>query len=77
MSKKRCQHSAQFRVQVGLDALKGIEPVHAIAARHSVQAEALMSILSPLPVGDFIGVRFWPMYVEQTGMDRRPVGASY
>lgn len=36
MSKKRRQHSAQFKAQVGLDALKGIEPVHAIAARHGV-----------------------------------------
>lgn len=36
MSKKRRQHSAQFKAQVGLDALKGIEPVHAIAARHQV-----------------------------------------
>lgn len=36
MSKKRRQHSAQFKAQVGLDALKGIEPVHAIAAKHGV-----------------------------------------
>jgi transposase len=36
MSKKRRQHSAQFKAQVGLDALKGVEPVHAIAARHGV-----------------------------------------
>ena len=77
MSKKRRLHSAQFKALVGLDALKGIEPVHAIAARHSAQAEALMRNLSPLSVGYFIGVRFWPMYIEQTGMDRRPVGASY
>lgn len=32
MSKKCRQHSAQFKAQVGLDALKGVEPVHAIAA---------------------------------------------
>jgi hypothetical protein len=32
MSKKRCQDSAQFKAQVGLDALKGIDPIHAIAA---------------------------------------------
>ena len=36
MSKKRRQHSAQFKAQVGLDALKGIEPVHAIAAKRGV-----------------------------------------
>jgi transposase-like protein len=36
MSKKRRQHSAQFKAQVGLEALKGIEPVHAIAARHAI-----------------------------------------
>ena len=36
MSKKRRQHSAQFKAQVGLDALKGIEPVHTIAAKHGV-----------------------------------------
>ena len=36
MSKKRRQHSAQFKAQVGLDALKGIESVHAIAAKHGV-----------------------------------------
>jgi len=36
MSKKRRQHSAQFKAQVGLDALKGIDPVHAIAAKHGV-----------------------------------------
>ena len=36
MSKKRRLHSAQFKAQVGLEALKGIEPVHAIAAKHQV-----------------------------------------
>jgi transposase-like protein len=36
MSKKRRQHSAQFKAQVGLEALRGIEPVHAIAARHAI-----------------------------------------
>ena len=36
MSNKRRQHSAQFKAQVGLEALKGIEPVHAIAARHAI-----------------------------------------
>ena len=36
MSKKRRLHSAQFKAQVGLEALKGIEPVHAIAAKHGI-----------------------------------------
>jgi transposase-like protein len=36
MSKKRRQHSAAFKAQVALEALKNIEPVHAIAARHGV-----------------------------------------
>lgn len=36
MSKKRRQHSTQFKAQVGLEILKGIEPVHAIAAKHAI-----------------------------------------
>jgi len=36
MSKKRRQHSAQFKAQVGLEALRGIEPVHAIAEKHEI-----------------------------------------
>ena len=36
MSKKRHHHSAQFKAQVGLEALKDIEPVHAIAAKHGI-----------------------------------------
>ena len=36
MSKKRRTFSAEFKAQVGLEALKGIESVHAIAARHKV-----------------------------------------
>jgi len=36
MSKKRRQHSAEFKAQVGLEALKGIEPIHAIAAKHEI-----------------------------------------
>jgi len=34
MSKKRRQHHPEFKAKVGLEALKGIEPVHAIAAKH-------------------------------------------
>ena len=36
MSKKRRQHSPEFKAKVALEALKGIEPVHAIAARHAI-----------------------------------------
>jgi transposase len=37
MSKKnRRKFSPEFKAQVGLEALKGIDPVHAIAARHEV-----------------------------------------
>jgi len=36
MSKKRRQHSAEFKAQVGLEALRGIEPIHTIAAKHQV-----------------------------------------
>ena len=36
MSKKRRTFSPEFKAQVGLEALKGIEPVHAIAAKHQV-----------------------------------------
>jgi len=36
MSNKRRQHSAALKAQVGLEALKNIDPVHAIAAKHKV-----------------------------------------
>ena len=36
MSKKRRSFSAEFEAQVGLEALKGIEPIHVIAQRHAV-----------------------------------------
>ena len=36
MSKKRRQHSPELKARVGLAALKGIEPVHAIAAKYQV-----------------------------------------
>jgi len=36
MSKKRRQHSPDLKAKVGLEALKGIEPVHAIAAKYQV-----------------------------------------
>jgi transposase len=36
MSKKRRLHSPELKAKVGLEALKGIEPIHAIAARYQV-----------------------------------------
>ena len=36
MSKKRRTFSPEFKAQVGLEALKGVEPVHVTAARHKV-----------------------------------------
>ena len=36
MSKKRRQHSPELKARVGLEALKGIEPIHAIAAKYQV-----------------------------------------
>jgi len=36
MSKKRRQRSPDLRARVGLEALKGVEPVHAIAAKYEV-----------------------------------------
>jgi transposase-like protein len=36
MSKKRRQHSPELKARVGLEALKGIEPIHAIAAKHKI-----------------------------------------
>jgi len=36
MSKKRRQHSSDLKARVGLEALKGIEPVHTIAAKYQV-----------------------------------------
>ena len=34
--KKRRQHTAEFKAKVGLEALKGIEPVHAIAVKYQI-----------------------------------------
>ena len=36
MSKKRRQHSPEFKAKVDLEALKGIEPVPALAAKHQI-----------------------------------------
>lgn len=44
MSRKRRTFSAEFKAQVGLEALKGIEPASAIAAKHDVH---------PLQVGQW------------------------
>ena len=40
MSNKRRQHSAALKAQVGLEALKNIDPVHAIAAKHKVDRKS-------------------------------------
>ena len=36
MSQKRRQHHPELKAKVGLEALKGIEPIHAIAAKYQV-----------------------------------------
>lgn len=36
MSKKRRQHSADLKAKVGLEALKGLEPIHAIASKFEI-----------------------------------------
>lgn len=36
MSKKRRQHNPELKAKVAREALRGIEPVHAIAARHAI-----------------------------------------
>ena len=36
MSKKRRLHSPDLKARVGLEALKGLEPIHAIAAKYEV-----------------------------------------
>lgn len=36
MSQKRRQHSPDLKARVGLEALKGIEPIHTIAAKYQV-----------------------------------------
>ena len=68
MSKKRRQHSAQFKAQVGLEALKGIEPIHTIAAKHGVHpvqvsqwkkeaAERLPEVFSSRPDHDAVAAK--------------------
>ena len=36
MSKKRRQHNPEFKAKIGLEAMKGVEPVHAIAAKYQI-----------------------------------------
>ena len=63
MSKKRRQHSPELKARVGLEALKGIEPVHSIASKYSVHpvqvskwkkeaAEGLPEVFSRKPDAD-------------------------
>jgi hypothetical protein len=43
MSKKRRQHSPELKARVGLEALKGLEPVHAIAAKFTATRGCIRS----------------------------------
>ena len=63
MSKKRRQHSPDLKARVGLEALKGIEPIHAIAAKYEVHpvqvsqwkkevAERLPEVFARKPAAD-------------------------
>ncbi len=36
MSKKRRQHNPELKAKVALEALKGIEPIHALAAKYKL-----------------------------------------
>ena len=36
MKRKRRNHSAEFKARVGLEALKGLKPIHEIAAEYEV-----------------------------------------
>ena len=36
MSKKRRQHNPELKAKVALEALKGIEPIHALAAKYQM-----------------------------------------
>ena len=36
MTRKRRQHNPEFKAKIALEALKGVEPVHAIAAKHEI-----------------------------------------
>ena len=53
MSKKRRQHNPEFKAKVALEALKGIEPIHALAARYQMHptqiAQWKKELLAKLP----------------------------
>ena len=68
MSKKRRQHNPEFKAKIGLEALKGIEPVHAIAAKHGVHpvqvsqwkkevAERLPEVFTRKPDADVVDAK--------------------
>jgi transposase-like protein len=68
MSKKRRQHSPEFKAKIGLEALKGIEPVHAISAKHGVDpvqvsqwkkevAERLPEVVTRKPDADVVDAK--------------------
>ena len=70
MSKKRRQHSPDLKARVGLEALKGIEPIHAIAAKYEVHpvqvsqwkkevAERLPEVFARKPDADARDAKDW------------------
>ena len=67
MSKKRRQHSPDLKAKVGLEALKGIEPVHSIAAKYQVH---------PVQVsqwkGKNEGVRLLIFHIVKAMKDKNP-----
>jgi transposase-like protein len=54
MSTKRRQHSPEFKAKVALEALKGIEPVHAIAAKYQVHPVQVRAVVR-FGTGSFLG----------------------
>jgi len=53
MSKKRRQHNPEFKAKVALEALKGIEPIHALAAKYQIHPTQItqwkQELLAQLP----------------------------
>lgn len=53
MSKKRRQHNPEFKAKVALEALKGIEPIQALAAKYQIHPTQItqwkQELLAQLP----------------------------
>jgi len=53
MSKKRRQHNPEFKAKVALEALKGIEPIQALAAKYKIHPTQITTwkqeLLAQLP----------------------------